>query len=73
MGDPSGIGPEVIVKALSDKIFSRLANITVIGDRFIIEKSKKDLGTKPELSFLDLSNVPQNNFSYGRRSDFKIQ
>lgn len=66
MGDPSGIGPEIIVKALSDKRISRLCNITVIGDYFTIEKSKKDLGSKPELSLLDLSNVPQNNFSYGQ-------
>lgn len=66
MGDPSGIGPEIIVKALSDKRISRLANITVIGDYFTIEKSKKDLGSKPEFSLLDLSNVPQNNFSYGQ-------
>ena len=68
MGDPSGVGPEVIVKALSDKDISKLAHITVVGDYFVINKIKKDLGLKTEFSLLDLSNVPQNNFSYGRFS-----
>lgn len=66
IGDPSGIGPEVVVRALCDKALSRLAHITVIGDYFVIKKVKKDLGLKAEFSLLDLSNVPQNNFSYGR-------
>lgn len=68
MGDPSGVGPETIVKALSDKNVSKLAHITVIGDYFAINKIKKDLGLRTEFSLVDLSNVPQNNFSYGRFS-----
>ena len=66
MGDPSGIGPEVLIKTLSDKHVSSLAHITVIGDYFVIEKNKKDLKLKTDFSLLDLSNVPQNNFSYGQ-------
>jgi 4-hydroxythreonine-4-phosphate dehydrogenase len=66
MGDPSGIGPEVLVKALSDKRVSQVAHITVIGDYFVINMVKKDLRSKVEISLLDLSNVPQNNFSYGK-------
>lgn len=66
MGDPSGIGPEVVVKALSDKNISNLAHITVIGDYFVIEKAKKNLKVKTDFSLLDLSNVPQNNFSHGQ-------
>ena len=41
MGDPSGIGPEVVIRALSDKSVSSLAHITVVGDYFVIEKNKK--------------------------------
>jgi len=66
MGDPSGVGPEVIVKALSDKKISSLAHITVIGDYFVINRVKKELGLKTEFSLTDLSNVPQNNFSFGK-------
>lgn len=66
MGDPSGVGPEVIVKALSDKKIERLARITVIGDYFVIDKIKNILKSKISFSLLDLSNVTQNTYSYGK-------
>lgn len=66
MGDPSGVGPEVTIKALGDKKISGLAHITVIGDYFVINKVKKDLKLSAEFSIVDLTNVPQNNFSYGK-------
>lgn len=68
MGDPSGIGPEVIIKALSDRSIQRSSHITVIGDYFVIDKIKKALKLKPEFSLIDLSNVPQNRFVYGKTS-----
>ena len=33
LGDPSGIGPEVVLKTLSDPTFEQQAEISVIGDR----------------------------------------
>lgn len=66
MGDPSGVGPEVIIKALSDKQIQSLAHITVIGDYFVINKVKNDLKLAADFSLIDLSNVPQNKFSYGK-------
>ncbi len=68
MGDPSGVGPEVVTKALTDKEIQRLAHITVIGDYFVINKVKKSIKVNPEFSLIDLSNVSQNNFSYGKAS-----
>lgn len=65
MGDPAGIGPEVIVKALSDKRISHLAHVTVIGDLSIIDKVKRDLRSRGDFDVLDLSNVAQDKFSYG--------
>ncbi len=65
-GDPSGIGTEVVIKALSDKRISRLARITVIGDYFVIDKVKKILKSGTGFSLLDLSNVPSRNFSFGK-------
>ena len=70
MGDPSGVGPEVTIKALSDKQIQCLGHITVIGDYFVINKLKKDLKLSSEFSLIDLSNVPQNNFSYGNISPY---
>src|SRR4051794_38175223 len=33
IGDPAGIGPEVVLKALADDAVRTLANWTIIGDR----------------------------------------
>ena len=64
MGDPAGIGPEIIVRALSDDRISKLAHFLVIGDFFVIDKIKKILRMKTEISLLDLANVPSTNFSF---------
>ena len=68
MGDPSGIGPEVVLKALASPRIKGLANFLVIGDRFIFDKYKKDLGLGLKAPLLDLSNVPKGSFSYGKTS-----
>ena len=65
MGDPAGIGPEVTVKALSDSRISKLAHFLVIGDFFVIDKVRKSLKIKPEISLLDLANVRTTNFAFG--------
>jgi 4-hydroxythreonine-4-phosphate dehydrogenase len=36
LGDPAGIGPEVILKALNDRAFSEYCHVTVIGNRQIL-------------------------------------
>ena len=65
MGDPAGIGPEVTVKALSDRHISKLAHFLVVGDFFVIDKVRKSLRAKPEISLLDLANVRTTNFAFG--------
>jgi len=64
MGDPAGIGPEVTVKALSDSRISKLAHFLVIGDFFVIDKVRKILRAKTEISLLDMANVPSTNFAF---------
>jgi 4-hydroxythreonine-4-phosphate dehydrogenase len=39
MGDPAGIGPEVVIKALQDKSIQRLANFLIIGNSFVMQKT----------------------------------
>ncbi|HNI17241.1 MAG TPA: 4-hydroxythreonine-4-phosphate dehydrogenase PdxA, partial [Nitrospira sp.] len=41
MGDPAGIGPEVIAKALADKALTRLCQPVVIGSRPVMERTIK--------------------------------
>ncbi len=40
MGDPSGIGPEVIIKALSDEAIGRICLPVVIGDLSVLEAAR---------------------------------
>lgn len=54
MGDCRGIGPEVIVRALSLPRIRRLANFLVIGDLACIEKTKRALGVSAAIDLLDL-------------------
>ena len=44
MGDPAGIGPEVIVKALAGKTVHRLCRPLVIGSHAVMEKTVRSLG-----------------------------
>ena len=39
MGDPAGIGPEVIAKALADRALTRLCTPVVVGSRPVMERT----------------------------------
>ncbi len=68
IGDPAGVGPEVVLKALaSSKVFG-LANFFVIGDKFVMKKIENATGLRLKTPLLDLSNVLQSHFSYGESS-----
>lgn len=41
IGDPAGIGPEIVIKALEDENIHKTARCVVVGDRRIIENSMK--------------------------------
>lgn len=44
MGDPLGIGPEVLAKALARRFFHRLCTPLVIGDPFVLRQTIQALG-----------------------------
>jgi 4-hydroxythreonine-4-phosphate dehydrogenase len=44
MGDPSGVGPEITLKALADESVKALANWVVIGDRRVLEMAAQSTG-----------------------------
>lgn len=69
MGDPSGIGPEVIAKALAMPRIRRLADFTIIGDKWVARKYESKKARKYEsrkVKFIDLHNVPRNGFQFGK-------
>jgi len=64
LGDPSGIGPELISKLLSEKITNK-ANIIVIGEKNILEIGNKISGKSHNLKFVE--NFDQINFEDGNK------
>ena len=52
LGDPSGVGPELVVRLLSENITNE-ANIVVIGEKKILEDGEKVSGKKIDLKFVE--------------------
>ena len=46
MGDPAGIGPEILVRAAADEAVHRVTRCLVFGDARVIEKAVQDSGLK---------------------------
>tara|TARA_B100000900_G_scaffold298051_1_gene256542 strand:+ start:62 stop:1060 length:999 start_codon:yes stop_codon:yes gene_type:complete len=59
LGDPSGIGPELISKLLNKEITNN-SNIVVIGEKNILEGGNKISGSSQNLKYVD--NFDQINF-----------
>lgn len=49
MGDPAGIGPEIIIKALSGPSVRRISQVVVIGDRTALEQAARGLKPRPSI------------------------
>ncbi|MDB4069764.1 4-hydroxythreonine-4-phosphate dehydrogenase PdxA [Candidatus Pelagibacter sp.] len=64
LGDPSGIGPELVSKLLTEKITGK-ANIVVIGEKNILENGNKISGKSQNLTFVE--NFDQINFDNGNK------
>jgi 4-hydroxythreonine-4-phosphate dehydrogenase len=79
LGDPSGIGPELISKLLSEEITNK-ANIIVIGEKNILENGNKISGKTHNLecveSFDQINFVNGNKFfldiAKGKNHNYKI-
>ena len=64
MGDPSGIGPEIIVKALVK--LKNFAQFSVIGDMGVLNKAARYTSDVARFNFVDLKNVKSKNFTFGK-------
>ena len=49
LGDPAGIGPEIVLKALADERLKDYCQITVIGSRSVLESTYQQLNSLTEL------------------------
>lgn len=84
IGDPAGIGPEIVVKALAEKVTFETARCVVVGDKKIVEKAIgltnakliineiqcPKLGDYREgiLNLISLDNIDMSEFEYGKVS-----
>ena len=68
MGDPAGIGPEVILKALADEEIGPLARWIVVGDRDVLQLAKEvtglSLGAAEMRHVASLPSIEE--FSFGK-------
>ena len=79
LGDPSGIGPELVSKLLNEDVTNR-ANIIVIGEKKILESGNKITGNSQNLIFVDsFKNINFENgnkffldISKGKNHEYKL-
>jgi len=63
MGDPVGIGPEIILKALSSPLIYKTCKPLVIGDSGVLELAKKS--TSSTLKIKDIKTPVSGAYKYG--------
>ena len=74
MGDPAGIGPEIIVKALNNPQTQGEAHYLLTGDRSVLENActicgiSKTILDEDFVEIIDLKNCPSNSFELGKVS-----
>src|SRR3990172_10321016 len=70
MGDPAGIGTEIILKALEKREIFKYCIPIIVGDKDFLKKTAKTLKFQFHISksnIIDLKNIPKN-FTLGRPS-----
>lgn len=63
MGDPAGIGPEIVVKSFAKEGIFEDANVLVIGDAKILEQANKICDTNLQINIIE--NVSDGNYTNG--------
>lgn len=84
IGDPAGVGPEIVVKALCNKKVFENANCIVVGDSQVLANAAKITGRRIDikviddvadaqfsegiLNLIDLNNIDMSRFAFGQVS-----
>ena len=71
MGDPAGIGPEVIVKALNNKETYEKCRPLVTGDASVMEWAVRQLGTEQKINIIH--SVGEALFEFGTIDVYDLQ
>lgn len=67
MGDPAGVGPEVVVRALAGSGVAELAHWVVVGDRVVAREAERITGVKLQAELRDQRRLP-DGFGFGKLS-----
>lgn len=67
MGDPAGVGPEVVVKGLADPEVAELAEWVVVGDGIVAREAEKITGVKLQAGLREQRQI-QGAFRFGELS-----
>ena len=84
LGDPAGIGPEIVAKSVADRELFAAADCIVIGDKKVVENAVKITGEnlavnvvadpaegdyrEGVLNLIDLDNIDMEKFEFGKVS-----
>ena len=71
MGDPAGIGPEIIVKALNNKEKKKKCRPLVTGDASVMEWAVRQLGTEQKINIIH--SVGEALFEFGTIDVYDLQ
>lgn len=66
IGDPSGIGAAITLKAI--RKLKGLAEFIIIGDKWVLNQSQKPKVKSIKYKIIDLANVAHKNFEFGKVS-----
>ena len=82
LGDPAGIGPEIVARSIADKELFRITDCIVIGDRKVMENAIRITGEDLKvnvvadpaegdyregiLNLIDLDNIDMDRFEFGK-------
>ena len=82
LGDPAGIGPEIVVRSIADKDLFQITDCIVVGDRKVVANAIKITGEDVTLNvvadpaegdyregilnLIDLDNVDMDRFEFGK-------
>ena len=84
LGDPAGIGPEIVAKSIADRELFRIADCIVVGDKKVVENAIRITGEaltvnvvedpaegdwrEGVLNLIDLDNIDMEKFEFGKVS-----
>ena len=69
IGDPAGIGPEIVLKAILAKEIRKICKPVIVGDRLVLEETISKLKlplTIETMDLIDVSNIKKKSFAKNR-------